>query len=460
VLQYKTYKHGVLMNWTHNQIRLSAGEGAAPTTSTGTAAGIDRMSTVVAMSSAIIVDTLSRGIRSGYFRANGEYFKMPARRCTPVLKRDTGAVGTPLPSGEDVQLHNAAGFYLDEYDGTGNPVFSIPSTRAEKILYWRMAKKVLHPPISRQLRERALICARITSLINSGAGLNIRTSAAEDTPLMQVARCGNVAGIKLLSKAVQQKLGPGSLDAYNNASESALILAIRRGYYETMVILLANGASASAIGTPKRDTPLIVAAAKKSVAAIKILLRFEPGLNLNYRNGRCRSALMVAIMKMDVDVSRMLLSLGSTLPSQKFLNKSLRDAAERGQLEMAKFLLDECGASPFSSDTRGNNALMLAINHHRMVPCTEAMVQLLCAHGAPAVHVRNQHAVNAVTLLHQGRIDFSFCWRTLIKAGIDVFAALPYGLTPIANCKRKDGAIPCTKDNIITFLACGIFKVQ
>ena len=152
------------------------------------------------------------------------------------------------------------------------------------------------------------------------------------------------------------------VNTQNNFVNEFFMLCCREGRSDFVTPLLDNGADVNAkdsIGL----TPLMHAALEPSYAEVfKLLL--ERGADVNLRNNLDLTVLDQAVGDANLDLAKLIVDAGGNVNEENYY---LTRAAEEGQIEVVKFLLQN-GANPNQKNDRGETALKLARkNGHREI---------------------------------------------------------------------------------------------
>ncbi len=155
-----------------------------------------------------------------------------------------------------------------------------------------------------------------------------------------------VSGVALLSALTA---GPAFADSYEDALSSA-----RLGDTHQLVGLLERGVSPDTVDD-KGNTLLILAAMEGHSKTVQALLKFRP--NVSLRNTAGDSALMMAALKGNLEITDILLDAGAPVNHEGWT--PLLYAAFEGHLNVVERLLER-GADVDALSPNKSNALMVA----------------------------------------------------------------------------------------------------
>ncbi len=167
------------------------------------------------------------------------------------------------------------------------------------------------------------------------------------TALMYAAERGDPHSIRVLRHKMNQD---GIRYASRHDGLTALDVAAKNGHADAIQALIGAGADVNrANANDNKKTPLFYAAESGEAEAVNVLLtRGTKPANIEQRDGDCRTALMHAIECGKAASARKLVELGADVNAvsaevnvQKELTSVLALAAEHGDLEVAKLLLEK-----------------------------------------------------------------------------------------------------------------------
>lgn len=224
------------------------------------------------------------------------------------------------------------------------------------------------------LAAQAVDMERVSDLLLHGADPNV-IDIMGVTPLHRAARDGHA---ELVAELVRYG---ADLDRRTSTGWTPLHLAIRSGNYEMVELLLGYGASPVVKLTDGR-TPLIYAAEKGEAGIANALMLMGPinasgegDLNINVGDANGNNALLMAILKGNIDLTGPLLANGADPNASNNNNQMpLHLAIEQDDLILATLLLER-GANVLLQGPDGSNAIALARARGR-----EQMMELLAAY--------------------------------------------------------------------------------
>ena len=134
----------------------------------------------------------------------------------------------------------------------------------------------------------------------------------------------------------------------------------------TALVLACILAHASAIaGEPSINQELLWAAETGSLEQVKTLL--SKGANINAKNEKGQTALMVAAWRKRLEIVRCLIDNGADVnATNQYGGTALMDAAMTGHLEVVKPLIDR-GVDLHAKTQRGGTVLMQAASHLKVL---------------------------------------------------------------------------------------------
>ncbi len=229
----------------------------------------------------------------------------------------------------------------------------------------------------------------VAALIDAGADLNARDSIFEDTPLIALSHSDHHATI------VRYLIAAGAdVNAKNKKDDTALQTACMMGASKIAKLLVDAGADLEVKSGPLGKTPLMEASSSGNASIVKLLLK--AGANVNARSPLNATPLQFA--DKSPEVVRALIKAGANVNEQAAYNADggfthLMAAVNRGEIRIAKLLIDAGADVNALSGPRGWTPLLLAVGQKKPNP---QMVRLLLDSGAD-VNAQNQHGENALS---------------------------------------------------------------
>jgi ankyrin repeat protein len=160
--------------------------------------------------------------------------------------------------------------------------------------------------------------------------------------------------IPILGGIAKTMLGIGSQDEKYNA----LLLAIDRGYFDTVEILLKANANPNTVTSKTKTSALMLAAAKGNQPMVKLLLEYRA--QVQQKNIFGKTALHFATLGHNTEIALQLIKAGLAVDSIDSGGiTSLMGAAYMGDLKMVNFLIYQ-NANINASTKQGYTALMFA----------------------------------------------------------------------------------------------------
>ena len=218
--------------------------------------------------------------------------------------------------------------------------------------------------------------AIVRRLLQEGANINSRGST-DSTPLMMAAQRGRTDVVELL---LNEGAAIDNTPVNEDASRTALALALDGKHTATARILLERGAHANAISSQPAGKRLIHTVASNSswgqIPNLALLL--EKGADLEAKNSDGHTPLVLGIQADNAEtVKYLLLEHGADLESRDMMGQTpLMAAVHRHDVDILSLLLDR-GALLEARDHHGQTALMVAAR--KSVPST---LELLLDRGA------------------------------------------------------------------------------
>jgi ankyrin repeat protein len=181
-----------------------------------------------------------------------------------------------------------------------------------------------------------------------------------------------------------------------------------------------------------RDQALIGASASGDLAAVERLL--AEGADVKARDGRGRSALLVATHGNHVAVARALITAGADVNAKDGMEDSpYLYAGAEGRVEILKMTL-AAGADLKATNRYGGTALIPAAHHGH----PEAVKMLLTtAIDKDHVNKLGWTALLEAVILGDGGATHTEILRLLVEAGANVNIADRDGVTPLQHARRR-----------------------
>jgi outer membrane protein OmpA-like peptidoglycan-associated protein/ankyrin repeat protein len=146
--------------------------------------------------------------------------------------------------------------------------------------------------------------AKVSALLAKGADVNARDGHG-NTPLMLTAAMN---GNKQVAEAMLAK--GADVRAMNEAKQTALYLAARRGFVDIIEMLAAKGADLNARDADGK-APLMVAISQEKIESVKTLL--AKGADINAKDNLGDTVLMEAVLAKTPDILKLLLAKGADI---------------------------------------------------------------------------------------------------------------------------------------------------
>jgi ankyrin repeat protein len=205
---------------------------------------------------------------------------------------------------------------------------------------------------------------------------------------------------------------------------------LRRSILSGAASLLLAAVPLVAAGKTMSRASLHAAAERNDVAAIKRLL--AEGVEIDARNGRGATALLVATHDNRVDAAKVLIEAGADVNAKDLINDSpYLYAGARGHLEILKMTLRH-GADLRSTNRYGGTALIPASERGHV-----ETVRTLIAAGVDVDHVNNLGwtALLEAIILGNGGARHQQIVDLLVKGRADVNLADGKGVTPLRHAR-------------------------
>lgn len=181
------------------------------------------------------------------------------------------------------------------------------------------------------------------------------------------------------------------------------------------------------------ETPLIKATNKRDIDAVKMLLKSQ--LNLEVKNHKGKTALMIAAYNEDNAIAELLINAGADVNAQdEMLNSPFLYAGAEGNIHLVKLGLAN-GADFNVFNRYGGSALIPAAEKGHL----DIVRILVEVPNYPIDHINNlgwTALMEAVILAKPGQIQ-EVIIQTLIDAGCDVNIPDFDGVSPLAHAKEK-----------------------
>lgn len=203
------------------------------------------------------------------------------------------------------------------------------------------------------------------------------------------------------------------------------------------LLTIASGMNTAHAGetTPKTPSQLHDAAARDDVAAVKRLL--DRGVDIESRDKRGRTALLVATHRNAIETARVLIEAGANVNAMDDISDSpYLYAGAEGRLEILRMTLTN-GADLGSVNRYGGTALIPAAHHGHV----EA-VRLLLGTAIDIDHVNylGWTALLEAIILGDGNQTYIDIVRLLLGAGANVNLADADQVSPLAHARSRNQA--------------------
>jgi ankyrin repeat protein len=233
-------------------------------------------------------------------------------------------------------------------------------------------------------------------LIQKGAAKNAQDTLGR-TPLMGASIAGRQEIAQLLI------IDGADLNIQDKAGWTAMMHAKRHGNEEITRLLIAHGATS--LGVDKAN--LVYAAATNNAQSLKELIR--RGIDLNVRDDREMTPLMIASQENNIDAINILLKAKADISSKTSTGATAMHFALSNQKKEAAELLLKSGAPIFAKNDTGDDAFLLASRNGYLDIVKQALLnkpqlEYKNAAGKTALFlsVEHAHAIIVEELLHAG----------------------------------------------------------
>jgi uncharacterized protein len=199
-----------------------------------------------------------------------------------------------------------------------------------------------------------------------------------------------------------------------------------------MALLAAQFGAMEAMAQSGADSALLTAAAHGDRAAVERLLR--EGASVDARDGRGRTALLLATRGNHVVVARALIAAGADVNAKDAIHDSpFLYAGAEGRTEILKLTL-AAGADLRSTNRYGGTALIPACHHGHV-----ETVKVLLGTAIDIDHINNLGwtALLEAVILGDGGPTYVEIVRLLLAARANVNIADREGVTPLAHARRR-----------------------
>jgi ankyrin repeat protein len=241
-------------------------------------------------------------------------------------------------------------------------------------------------------------------LIEKGADVNAKPSFSNGTALDQAAEAGHLEVVKLL-------LDKG---ADVNAEDSdALTRALYNGHGDVVKLLETHGA----------EWTLIRAVMLGDVKEVQQLI--EGGADVNEQEDSEGTVLMMAASRKDIEVVKVLLANGADINAKSKDGRTALMAAAYGDAKITKLLLDR-GADVRTKTEDGHTALLSAV----MAGSADA-VKMLLDKGADVNALSESNMSSETCLMHAAGSGQEAIVKLLLENGADVNAKTKHGGTAL-----------------------------
>ena len=186
-------------------------------------------------------------------------------------------------------------------------------------------------------------------LLQSGADVNLSNDIGW-TALIKAANCGVIQCVTTLL----EKGSDVNHQTINN--DTALSYALKHKYEDCGKALIEAGANVNQVYSPDKESPLIIAASKACNKSIKSLVR--AGADVNLRNIKGQTALMIATTEGNVRSLQLLLKAGAGVKNKAELATALENADHNRHLKCLQLLINVGVDVSMVNPRTGRRALM------------------------------------------------------------------------------------------------------
>ena len=268
--------------------------------------------------------------------------------------------------------------------------------------------------------------ARTKERIQSGVDVNRMIPGESTTNLFYACMIGDPELVRLLIEHGAQ------IDGRRGYTASLLTEALRSGHSGVVAVLLEKGVDPN-VTDHGGQTPLMLATSNGDKRSIRVLLAAGADVSVSHYSG---SALARAVRAGDIDIVRLLLSVGANPEEIDRSGKTLiYRAVENGQAEIAALLKSNGSAhEKTNGDSNGwSNDLFRALTRGEFKTLQHLLDLGITPDERDAkgrtlltrVCTQNYSSLHPMPAFHVA--------RALVDSGADVNAADRYGLTPLMN---------------------------
>lgn len=281
-----------------------------------------------------------------------------------------------------------------------------------------LALLVFTSPIIVFAQETLLDAAQkgdIAFIQNYQDDINEPLNDSGQTALMIAAQSGNVATIKELVTA------KADTEAKDNAGKAAIIYAAESGQADKVQALINAKANVN-VKDKQGETPLSIASLKVNIGMVKALVaasaEIDPKINVN-------ADLLEASQNGKTDQVKLCLALGANVNTKDDRNRTpLMLSSEKGLIDIAKLIIEE-GADVNAKDNAGQTSLFVA---------TVDIAEILIGAKANVNATENDGKTALIVASETGLIDKV---KVLITAGANVNEIDNGGMTALMEASWK-----------------------